>query len=59
VLVSRPGARKLLDGADLEAAESAFIIFFPREGPRLQRIERRLGRIPLGAQYYVAHIAPR
>ena len=43
------------NGAGLEAAESAFIIFFPREGPRRERIERRLGRVPLGAQYYVAH----
>jgi SAM-dependent methyltransferase len=55
VLLSRPEARRLLDGAHLTAAESAFIIFFPKEGPRLQRIERRLGRVPIGAQYYVAH----
>jgi SAM-dependent methyltransferase len=55
VLLSRPKARKLLAGAGLEPAESAFIIFFPRESPRLERIERRLGRVPLGAQYYVAN----
>jgi SAM-dependent methyltransferase len=54
-LLSRPVARRLLAGAELEPAESAFIIFFPKEGPRLERIERRLGRVPLGAQYYVAH----
>jgi SAM-dependent methyltransferase len=53
-LLSRPVARRLLNGADLQLAESAFIIFFPREGPRLKRIERRLGRVPIGAQYYVA-----
>jgi SAM-dependent methyltransferase len=57
-LLSRPVARRLLDGAQLEPAESAFIIFFPQEGPRLERIERRLGRVPLGAQYYVAHREP-
>jgi SAM-dependent methyltransferase len=54
-LLSRPVARRLLAGAQLEPAESAFIIFFPQEGRRLERIERRLGRVPLGAQYYVAH----
>jgi SAM-dependent methyltransferase len=54
-LLSRPQARRLLDDAQLARAESAFIIFFPKEGPRLERIEGRLGRIPLGAQYYVAH----
>lgn len=54
VLLSRRAARRLLEGARLEHAESAFIIFFPREGPRLERVERRLHRIPLGAQYYVA-----
>jgi SAM-dependent methyltransferase len=53
-LVSRLEARRLLAAADLEQAESAFIIFFPRQGSRLERIERRLGRVPLGAQYYVA-----
>jgi SAM-dependent methyltransferase len=55
VLLSRPKARRLLEGADLEADESAFIIFFPKRGPRRERIERSLGRVPLGAQYYVAH----
>lgn len=58
VLLPRPKTRRLLEGAGLEAAESAFIIFFPREGPRLERIERRLGRVPLGAQYYVAARPP-
>jgi SAM-dependent methyltransferase len=54
VLLSRPETSRLLRGADLEPAESAFIIFFPQNTPRLERIERRLGWLPLGAQYYVA-----
>jgi SAM-dependent methyltransferase len=55
VLLTRPTARKLLDAAALSPVESAYIIFFPKEGPRLGRLERRLRRVPLGAQYYVAH----
>lgn len=54
VLLSRREAAGLLDSAGLEPAESAYIIFFPQEGPRLSRVERRLRRLPLGAQYYVA-----
>jgi len=53
-LLSRPQARRLLGEAGLERLESPFIIFFPRQGERRDRIERRLGWLPLGAQYYVA-----
>jgi SAM-dependent methyltransferase len=53
-LLSRPEARTLADEAGLERVESPFIIFFPRQGERRDRIERRLGWLPLGAQYYVA-----
>ena len=53
-LLSRPEARRLLQGALLERIESPFIVFFPRTGDRRERIERRLGWLPLGAQYYVA-----
>jgi SAM-dependent methyltransferase len=55
VLVSRREAVSLLDSAPLEPVESAYIIFFPRERPRLSRVERGLRWVPLGAQYYVAH----
>ena len=41
-------------GAGLQPVESPFIIFFPREGPRRERVERSLRWLPLGAQYYVA-----
>jgi SAM-dependent methyltransferase len=53
-LLSRPATRRLIADAGLVCLESPFIIFFPREGPRLERIERRLGWLPIGAQYYVA-----
>jgi hypothetical protein len=54
-LLSRRQATRLLDASGLERLESAYIIFFPKEGPRLSRIERSLRPLPLGAQYYVAH----
>ena len=54
VLLSRSEARRRLAGAGLVEAEAPFIIFFPREGGLRSRLERRLGWLPLGAQYYVA-----
>jgi SAM-dependent methyltransferase len=54
VLLSRPEATRLARGAGLDPVESPFVIFFPRRGERRDRIERRLGWLPLGAQYYVA-----
>jgi SAM-dependent methyltransferase len=53
-LLSRPEARRLAGEAGLERVESPYIIFFSRQGERRDRIERRLGWLPLGAQYYVA-----
>ena len=53
-LLSRPEARRLAGEGGLERLESPFIIFFPRQSERRDRIERRLGWLPLGAQYYVA-----
>jgi SAM-dependent methyltransferase len=55
VLLPRRRARQLLEGAGLGPAEAAYITFFPGEGPRLERAERALRWLPLGAQYYVAH----
>jgi hypothetical protein len=54
VLLRRRESERLLQEAGLEAVEGAYIIWFTRESPRLQRIERRLGRLPLGAQYVVS-----
>jgi SAM-dependent methyltransferase len=50
VLLRMPETRALLAGAGLRETERAYILFFPWRN----RIERRLGRLPLGAQYYVA-----
>jgi SAM-dependent methyltransferase len=54
VLLSRGEARRRLADAGLAEVEAPFIIFFPREGDLRSRLERRLGWLPLGAQYYVA-----
>jgi SAM-dependent methyltransferase len=50
-LLRRGEALRLLRAAALPAAEARYIIFFPRESRLLRRIERRLGWLPLGAQY--------
>jgi SAM-dependent methyltransferase len=54
VLLSRHHLRRLLSKTELEPLESRYIFFFPREGELLRAAERRLGWLPLGAQYYVA-----
>ena len=50
VLLRMSESRALLTGAGLRERERAYILFFPWRN----RIERRLARLPLGAQYYVA-----
>jgi SAM-dependent methyltransferase len=50
VLLRMSETRALLANAGLAERERAYILFFPWRN----RIERRLGRLPLGAQYYVA-----
>lgn len=50
VLLRMSESRALLRRAGLREDERAYILFFPFRN----RIERRLGRLPLGAQYYVA-----
>jgi SAM-dependent methyltransferase len=50
--------RRLLETAGLEPVEQRFILFFPRRSKTLDRLERRLGRVPLGAQYLVATRRP-
>jgi SAM-dependent methyltransferase len=58
VLLSRRRTLSLLAGAGLERIESPYILFFPREGERLRKIERGLAWLPFGAQYYVAARRP-
>ena len=53
-LLSRRRTRELLTTNGLVIEESPYIIFIPRQGPRLRRFERMVARLPLGAQYYVA-----
>ena len=50
-LLGRGTALELLSAAGLPDPEGHYILFFPREGRLLRRIEGRLGRLPLGAQY--------
>jgi SAM-dependent methyltransferase len=54
VLLPRRESERLLRGAGLGAVEGSYITFFWRDSPRLQRIERLLGGLPLGAQHLVS-----
>jgi SAM-dependent methyltransferase len=54
ILLTRGEARRRLAEAGLAEVEAPYIVFFPREGDLRSRVERRLGWLPLGAQYYVA-----
>ena len=53
VLLGRREAMGLLLAAGLPDVRARYIEFFPRESRLLSAIERRLGRLPLGAQYAV------
>ena len=53
-LLSRRRTARLLSSQGLVVLESPYIIFFPRRSDALRRVERGIGRLPLGAQYYVA-----
>jgi SAM-dependent methyltransferase len=57
-LLSRRESEALLRGAGLTELEASYIVFFTRESPRLQWIERRLARLPLGAQHVVSGRRP-
>jgi SAM-dependent methyltransferase len=50
ILLGRRESERLLAGAGLSPAEKAYILFFPFRND----FERRLARLPMGAQYYVA-----
>ena len=58
VLLRRGESERLLAGAGLRDPEGAYIVFFTRDSARLQRVERLLGRVPLGAQYVVSALRP-
>ena len=52
-LLSRGEAARLLREQGLTGLRGRYIVFFTRRGRLLRRIERRLGWLPLGAQYVV------
>jgi SAM-dependent methyltransferase len=58
VLLRRRESERLLVGAGLSEPEGAYIIFFTRDSARLERVERLLGRVALGAQYVVSARRP-
>jgi SAM-dependent methyltransferase len=53
-LLARGTVATLMRQARLEAVESSFIIYFTRQSARLRVLERRLRRVPFGAQYVVS-----
>jgi SAM-dependent methyltransferase len=54
VLLTNRSLTRLLTDAGLEAVERRYIIFFASDRPRLKAVERSLGRVPFGAQHYLA-----
>ena len=50
-LVPRRRAQRLLADAGLHEVASDFILFSPWRGAKIEQVERRLRRMPLGAQY--------
>jgi SAM-dependent methyltransferase len=58
VPLKRRQVRTLLRDAGLEIVESPYIVFFPFASRLARRVERLLGPVPLGAQYYVAARKP-
>jgi SAM-dependent methyltransferase len=52
------GVRRLFEDAGLVPAESGHVLLFPSSRRRLVALERRLRRLPVGAQYYVAAHRP-
>lgn len=54
VLLGKRKTERLLAEAGLDVEESRYIVFFPWRAGWLRAVERRLGPLPLGAQYYVA-----
>jgi SAM-dependent methyltransferase len=55
-LLSGREAGRLLDRSALERDESRYVLFFTRDSALLRWIERRLRKVPLGAQYVVSSL---
>jgi SAM-dependent methyltransferase len=58
VLLSKRKVEELFRGQGLRVAEAGYLIFSPFGGERSATAERRLRRLPMGAQYYVAGRVP-
>lgn len=56
-LSSRGTSHQLMARCGWRVAETRYILFFPWRHAVLSAVERRLGWLPLGAQYYVAAMA--
>ena len=52
-LLTRRTASRLLEQSGLGDPDGRYILFFTRESGLLRGVERRLGWLPLGAQYAV------
>ncbi len=53
ITIAAPGARRLLAAAGFEVLSVDFLFIFPRVLAALRPLERRLARLPFGAQYQV------
>jgi SAM-dependent methyltransferase len=53
VLMTRRETTKLLRSAGFEVEASAYCLFFPRSLARFRALEKSLGWLPLGGQYFV------
>lgn len=58
VLLPRRKTRSLTTDAGLSVAESRYILFTPFRGGAAAWVDRRLGPVPMGAQYYLAARKP-
>ena len=54
VLLRPSKLQALLRTTGLEPLEASYLLFFPWQSKLLDRVEQRLRRFPLGAQYFVA-----
>ncbi len=53
-LLGRGAVARLFTDSGLEVVDSRYIVFFPWRSQALDRLERRLTAVPLGAQYVLA-----
>ncbi len=55
-LLTRRCARRLLEQGGFQRIRQSYILFLPFRSRASHRLDRRLGWLPLGAQYYVAGV---